>query len=217
MKKIIVVLITIISVITFIAIYNTESIKSYNEIVNFEENIEYRYNIVLPSGISSLNQETEVMSHIIEALNKSDGNIFYARENSNEDYFKYLYITDEECFSHLKLQDGDFLNKKDMESIKYLNTINEYNDEKVGTIASLVSKPNIQISTLKRMVKDGYTLGGNCIVTFKDSNGINIFSEEIKKSFNLGNVQVMEYNEPFEDGFNISINDIFNYNVINII
>ena len=153
--------------------------------------MEYSYKIVLPNKLSNLPQE-DVYKKIKAALDKSHGNIFYTRVNGkNEDCIKYVYLTNTNCFSELKLKNGRFFDISEMDYTKFLSSEAMESKDQIGEIDTFDGSINIKVATLRTMIEDKYTLGGNCTITFSDDKGISIFSKEIKNLFNSGEVQVV--------------------------
>ena len=68
MKKIIAIFLTITSMFSFFILFNNEKIQQRNEMEKAEQNLKYRYNIIIPIKIDSkdTNETLKVLENILD-------------------------------------------------------------------------------------------------------------------------------------------------------
>lgn len=197
MKKIIAILLTISTMFSFFILFDNENSNQKNEMESAEQQLKYNYKILIPTQVSNIPQD-KAYKKIKDALDKSKGNIYYTRLNDRNQELKYVYTTNLNYFSKFKLKAGRSFNIKDMESNKFLSSEKISSNNQIGTISTFSGDNYFEIHTLKSMVDQGYLFNGNCNVSFNNSDSINLFISELKKSFNIDGFQI-EHNNVIGD------------------
>lgn len=191
MKKLIAVFLTIATMFSFFILFNTEQSNQKNEMELAEQQFKYNYTILIPTEISNIPQQ-KVYSKIIDAIEKTNGNIYYTRLVGNQDeQVKYVYTTNFDYFSKFKLKDGRTFNSKDIETDKFLSSKKTNSNNQIGMIATFSGANDFEIHTLKSMVEDGYLLNGYCSVSFNNNDSVNLFTAMLKKSFKMGDFKII--------------------------
>lgn len=185
MKKILSIILFIISLFTFTIYFNTKKSYENNKIQQIETNIKGSSKILLPNELSNKSQD-EVLKKIIESLKKLKGNIYYSRfDEGSGEYRKYIYLTSNEYLENLKTDCKEKINNFDMESTNFLST-NETNDSKqIGRIESFAGSLNLKVSTLKSLLEDGYLLDGYCTVNFENDKYLDLFIKDLSENLKI--------------------------------
>lgn len=189
MKKIVAFIMIVILSLTFIVVYNSEKVENLDGLIRFEKNLDHSYQLILPSELNNKNQ-IEVYEIIKDTLKEVNGNIYYDRLEG-ESRTKYVYVTDNKCFSDLSVE-GRMISVDDMESNNYLSTQNINDSEQVGKLLSFSEGISFEIKSLKSMIEDGYMLDGYTYVSFNSNNNINEFSSKLEERLGIDKIEIQE-------------------------
>lgn len=193
MKKLIAIMMIIVSGYTFYIFFNIEKVNQQTSMDSVKSENKYNYNITFPEEISNRSQ-SEVYKTIKQALDISNGNIYYSRVNADDGKATtYIYATDFNYFNKFLLADGTAFDQDNIESNKFLSSEKTSDENQIGRIFTFAQLNYIKICTLKSMVDDGYVFSGGCVVTFKDNNGFDKFKKEIKNKLGVPEIQPNSY------------------------
>lgn len=194
MKKIIAIFLTITSMFSFFILFNNEKIQQRNEMEKAEQNLKYRYNIIIPIKIDSkdTNETLKVLENILDKYNAS---IYYKRLSKEENEQKaYVYINDTEYLSNFELKSGRKLEKSDMNSTNFLSSREVEDSNEVGVLSTFCEENVFEIHTLKEMIEKGYSLSGECCISFgnSDSKNVNKFIEDLENELNIKGISIQD-------------------------
>lgn len=182
MKKILFALFLFIYGFTFFSIFNTTNFSENLKINQLEQNLKGSYKILLPSEISQ-NSKDETYQKLINVLDKYNASIFFLRQD-NDVQIKYVYLNDYSYFDNYKIE-GNVLTKSDLNTVNYLSTQNNMDDNQLGIIEEFGGDNAIEIRTLNEMsLSDNRTLDGYCYVQLQNDN-INEFVKYLQKEMGL--------------------------------
>lgn len=191
MKKVTLLIISVIISLTFIVIYNNESEKSFNELLRFEEELENSYEVILPASITNQPQK-EVYSKIKKVLNETNSNIYYSRIE-NQKKIKYIYVTKDEYINKLSII-GRNLNKSDMDTQNYISTRDIVDKNQIGKLNTFSKKIEYEIRPLNQLIESGYYLDGYVYINFNSNDNIDGLIDRLEKELQVKEISVNKTN-----------------------
>lgn len=193
MKKVIYLLLIIVSMFSFSLLFENEKLRINNNMERVEQNLSNSYNILLPTSLDKGDQNN-VYNTIIDVLKKHNVNIYISKVGPNGEYIKYIYLNDLSYFNNFQIAKGRTLYLEDMESDKFLSSSNTRNENQLGLISTFDGKEVFEIRTLKSIIDDNYLLSGNCTVQLLNEDNIDLFIEDLEKSLNISGIEQVQIN-----------------------
>ncbi|MCR6513885.1 DUF1430 domain-containing protein [Clostridium sp. LY3-2] len=194
MKKLIKLLIIIISVLSFfIYLKEFESDEIFN-IKNIENNLENSYDIMIPANLAELDREKQYEA-FEKISKKTNSSIFFTRVDRDDDkekIIKYTYLNDDRYMEKIDLDSGVKLNKDSMNKDQILSTENSKYEKQLGIIKVLSDDDILQIKPLKIMLKDGMSFTGFVTISFENNKDID---KKIKDICNIFDVEDLSYSK----------------------
>lgn len=203
MKKLLYVIVTLISMLSFFMLFSEAEIKSIDNIKNIEGTLNNSYKIIIPNLVTNKDQK-EVYKVLKKNLDNYEGNIYYSRieqENRNgkpvDKEVKYVYFNNLDYFNKLSLSKGRSFKIEEKESGVFLSTDKMEKTNQIGRIASLNKDSIVEVHTLSKLIDKGL-LDGYCYVQLPQGSDINKFVNDLEKDLNIKGVKVAEKNMPEE-------------------
>lgn len=186
MKKVIYLLITIISFFVFSFLFNSYNTSKSIELKEIEKRLPNSTEILIPTTITNINKE-DAYNIIIDTLDRYNGNIYYTRLDSKSDILKkYVYLNRDTYLEKLTLSEGSHLN---MESDNFLASFQSGKKEQVGYIEEFAGDEKIEIYPLKTFLKTNYLFDGYVTVELGDTTPIDIFIADLEKNLGVTGIQ----------------------------
>lgn len=202
MKKIITILLIIISVFSFFILFNREKQKSVNNMEKVEETLSNSHKIILPQ-MSANKDQTIVYNKLVGILKQHKANIYFTRMGDNDKIIKFVYLTNLSYFDNYRLVTGRFFNLNELETDKFISSQHTKNSNQIGRIETFDGKINFEINTLGTMIKDKYSLNGDCVVQLDPDDNIDLFINDLEKALNFEGVQeISKDNVTFDYNYN---------------
>ncbi|WP_333861967.1 DUF1430 domain-containing protein [Clostridium sp.] len=190
MKKIIVILLIIISMFSFFILFKDESLKQSNNMEKVEQTLDNSFEILLPSSLGSGSQ-TDIYNKIVSVLNKHNANIYFSRVGDNDEIIKYIYFNNLAYFNNFLVTNGRIFDLSENESNKFLSTKNTGNSKQIGKLGSFDGKTDFEINTLKSMIDTNeFLIIGNCTVQLAPKDKIDLFIQDLKESLKTDEIVV---------------------------
>ncbi|GFZ34302.1 hypothetical protein CSC2_48280 [Clostridium zeae] len=188
MKKIITILLIVISTFSFFILFNNKKQTEDSNMEKVEQNINNSYKILIPDEIGNRKQN-DVYNVIIEVLKKHNANIYYSRIGANNKVMKFIYLTNLNYLDNFIIENGRSLHADEMESQKFLSSKKTNDNNQVGKIATFDGKENFEIYTLKSLVdSNNYLLSGDCLVQLNSSDNIDSFLQDLSKELKVDKI-----------------------------
>lgn len=190
MKKIIVILLIIISMFSFFILFKSESLKQSDNMEKVEQTLDNSFEVLLPNSMGSQSQ-TDIYNSIVKVLNKHNANIYFTRVGDNDKTIKYVYFTNMDYFNNFLVKNGRIFDLSENESNKFLSTKNTGNSNQIGKLGSFDGKANFEINTLKSMIDDnGFLIIGNCTVQLTNNDNIDLFIQDLEDALGIDDIVV---------------------------
>lgn len=192
MKKLIALLLTIASMFSFFIYYGDERREQQSYMEKAEENLKYSMKIIIPSKIDS-KPDAESLSKMKKVLDKYNGSIYYKRLTKEAEVQSvYIYVNDNEYLSKFKIENGRTIDKNDMNTDNFLSTKNTGKNNQVGIISTFCKENEFEIYTLNSLIKNKYSLSGECYVSFNQKINKDIFIQDLERELDVVGIQVAE-------------------------
>ncbi|RXI66033.1 bacteriocin-associated integral membrane family protein [Clostridium tetani] len=194
MKKLISVLILVISMFSFFILYDEFKKTEAFNMKNIENNLENGYDVLLPSNINSLprRDQYEIVTNSTKCTMSS---IFFTRTDrtgKKEKIIKYIYTMKDDYMDKINLSSGKKLDKTMMNSNYFLSTENTGDKNQVGVIESISDDFIFEVRTLNNMLDDGLKIRGYCVLDFPKDKTI---EENINTLCEIYDVNTIEHNK----------------------
>lgn len=172
----------IVSMFAFYIPYNIYNNENFNDLLYAEETITSS-KIVISSG--NINQNN-VYNIIKTLLDKYNGNIYFTRIGKNNfnvknNYIKYVYINNLDYFYNFKIFNGRIMNKDDMETNRYLSTIDMDDEFQIGVLQDFAGDDLLEIRSFISMIDNNLTIYGTAIVDFKTMQNTDLFVKDLNE------------------------------------
>ncbi|RXM75148.1 hypothetical protein DP154_10310, partial [Clostridium tetani] len=164
MKKLISILILVISMFSFFILYDEFKKTEVFSMKNIENNLENSYDILLPSTMDSLPRKDQYET-LANATQSTMSSIFFTRTDRSgekEKIIKYIYTMKDDYMDKINLSRGKKLDKTMMTSNYFLSTENTGDKNQVGVIESISDDFIFEVRTLNNMLDDGLKFKGFC-------------------------------------------------------
>lgn len=203
MKKIVVILLIIISMFSFFILFKNESLKQSNNMEKVEQTLDNSFEISLPNSLGS-ELQSDIYDKIVAVLNKHNANIYFSRVGDNDEIIKYVYFNNLDYFNNFLVTNGRIFDLSENQSNKFLSTKNTGDSNQIGKLGSFDGKINFEINTLKSMINTNkFLIIGNCTVQLVPNDKIDLFMQDLKESLRTDEIVVEPQN-------NLTIN--YHYN-----
>lgn len=192
MKKLIALLLTIASMFSFFILFNNEKREQQSNMEIAEKNLKYNIRIMIPTKIDSNNAD-DMLKGIKDTLDKYNASIYYKRLNKGDEVqTEYIYINDDEYLSKFEATKGRILQKEDMNTNLFVSTKNSQMDNQIGTLATFCNKNVFEIYTLNTMIEKGYSLGGECYISFNKKINEDNFIKDLEEAIKTPGVKIIQ-------------------------
>lgn len=162
MKKLVYVVVILISMFSFFMLFSESEIQCINSIKNIEGTLDNSYKITIPNLVTNEEQK-KVYAVMKKDLDKYKGNIYYSREDEESKNgktinkeVKYVYFNNLNYFNNLSLSGGRSFKISDNESNLFLSTAKTNDNNQIGRIASIDNEDIVEIRALSRLADTGF-------------------------------------------------------------
>lgn len=204
MKKVNSIILIIISILTFFILYNDAEFKNLDNITRFEDKLDNSYKLIIPSDVNKQHSKV-VLKDIKEVLDKYNANIYYTKLEENTDgsekYIKYIYFTNPNYLSNLKVSNGRVFSLDENNSDKFLSTDKTGDSKQIGQISVFNKGTHLEIHTLSSLLEKKLFLDGYCNVKLNNGQDINSFIKDLENKLHITGITV---SQGFEDETTIS-------------
>lgn len=179
-KALLIFMLAVISVASFYLMFYRENYsQSYK--MKHAEQTSSSFQISISAGNKS---HDEIYSILKKLLDKFQGNIYFSRTDKNSKkggVIKYIYLTDLHYFDNFVLEHGRFLTTNELESDKYLSTVDRDDSAQIGKIMDFAGDDIFEIRTLKSMVEKDTGFDGNAVLQLENTRDIDFFIDELNQ------------------------------------
>ncbi|RXI39136.1 hypothetical protein DP129_07175 [Clostridium tetani] len=194
MKKLISVLILVISMFSFFILYDEFKKTEAFNMKNIENNLENGYDILLPSTMDSLPRRDQYET-LANATQSTMSSVFFTRTDRSgekEKIIKYIYTMKDDYMDKINLSRGKKLDKTMMTSNYFLSTENTGDKNQVGVIESISDDFIFEVHTLNNMLDDGLKFKGFCTMDLPKDKTI---EQHLSTLCEIYDVSTIEHNK----------------------
>lgn len=191
MKKLISVLILVISMFSFFILYDEFKKAEAFNMKNIENNLENSYDILLPSNINSLPRKDQY-EIVANSTKETMSSIFFTRTDRSgekEKIIKYIYTMKDDYMNNINLSSGKKLDKSMMNSNYFLSTEDTGDKNQIGVIESICDDFIFEVRTLNSMLSHGFNIKGYCVLDFPKNKTVEENINEICKIYDVNTIE----------------------------